>query len=72
MAQLSGEVQWGGRACHDRRGWQQGFVCFVSEQTQYNLLSRVAEMEGREHLFFDWFFTIEDLTSEIGMEAGRG
>ena len=34
-----------GLAKHQLQAWQRGFVGFVSEQTQYNLLSRVPEME---------------------------
>ena len=34
-----------GLAKRQMQAWQRGFVGFVSEQTQYNLLSRVPEME---------------------------
>ena len=34
-----------GLAKRQLQAWQRGFVGFVSEQTQYNLLSRVPEME---------------------------
>ena len=34
-----------GLARAQMQAWQRGFVGFISEQTQYNLLSRVPEME---------------------------
>ena len=48
-----GDVLYAGSSNYSGRGlakrqmqaWQRGFIGFVSEQTQYNLLSRVPEME---------------------------
>jgi hypothetical protein len=36
-------MNWG-LAKRQMQAWQRGFIGFVSEQTQYNLLSRVPEM----------------------------
>ena len=43
-AGASNHSGWG-LAKRQMQAWQRGFVGFVSEQTQYNLLSRVPEME---------------------------
>ena len=44
-AGASNHSGWG-LAKRQMQAWQRGFLGFVSEQTQYNLLSRVPEMEG--------------------------